>query len=81
MRLRDIMASVIGVVAGAVDGFGLHRAAAWLRAKADELTDRAVDAIAPETVHAHRALANAPEGVDTSDDSTARPRRDFGPDV
>ncbi len=80
MRLRDVMASVIGIVAGAVDGFGLHRAAAWLRAKADELTDRAVDAIAPETVHAHRALADVPDGLDVTSTGVDY-TRSAGPDV
>lgn len=84
LGLRDVVASVIGVVAGAIDGVGFHRAAAWLRERADELTERAVDRIAPETVHAHRALVDPsvlPDDADTSDDYTARPRRDFGPDV
>ena len=81
LGLRDVVASVVGVVAGALEDSGFPRAASWLRRCADELTERAIDKLAPETVRAHRALADAPENVSTSDDYTARPRRDFGPDV
>jgi len=81
LGLRDVVASVIDVVAGAFEDHGFPKVAAWLRRRADKLTERAIDRIAPETVRAHRALADAPENVNTSDDYTARPRRDFGPDV
>ncbi|RHD71244.1 hypothetical protein DW781_10790 [Olsenella sp. AM30-3LB] len=82
LRLRDVIASVIGVVAGAVDGLGAHKVAAWLRSKADALTDQAIDTIAPETRTAHRALADvsAINSLSTGVDY-ARPRRDLGPDV
>jgi hypothetical protein len=46
MRLRDVVASVIGVVAGAVDGSGFHKVAAWLRDRADDLAQRSIDVIA-----------------------------------
>lgn len=66
LRLRDVVASVIGVVAGAVDDLGAHKVAAWLRDMADRLTDKAIDEIAPETVRAHRALADMPDGLDAA---------------
>jgi len=84
LGLRDVVASVIDVVAGALEDSGFPRAAAWLRRCADKLTERVVDKLAPETVRAHRAFADPsvlPDDADTSDDYTARPRRDFGPDV
>lgn len=82
LRLRDVVASVIGVVAGVFDDAGLPKIARWLRKRADELTEKAVDEIAPETRTAHRALANF-DGPDTTVNYAARPRprRDLGPDV
>lgn len=81
LRLRDVVASVIGVVAGALDGVGLRKAAAWLRTKADALTDQAIDEVAPETKTAHRVLANMPDGYDVPSTGVDYTRSPSGPDV
>ncbi|MGN8690364.1 hypothetical protein ACTND8_10735 [Atopobiaceae bacterium HCP3S3_F7] len=81
LRLRDVVASVIGVVAGVLDDAGLPKIARWLRKRADELTEKAVDEIAPETRTAHRALADMPDGLDVSSTGIDYTRSPSGPDV
>lgn len=81
LGLRDVVASVIGVVAGVLDDAGLPKIARWLRKRADELTEKAVDEIAPETRTAHRALADMPDGLDVSSTGTDYTRSPSGPDV
>lgn len=81
LGLRDVVASVIDVVAGALEDSGFPKVAAWLRRRADELTEKAVDEIAPETRTAHRALADMPDGLDVSSTGIDYTRSPSGPDV
>ena len=70
LGLRDVVASVIGVIAETVDGWGFSEVAAWLRERADRLTARVIDRLAPETVRAHRAFATGGPDDDAHKDAS-----------
>lgn len=58
LKLADGVAAVVDAVADALEGARMAGVAAWVRSRADDLRERAIDRLAPET---KRNLADAPE--------------------
>jgi DNA repair exonuclease SbcCD ATPase subunit len=66
-KLSDVVSKVIEVCADALEPV-MPKAAQWLRDRADDLRERAIDAVAPETKQRRLADYDGPEDDGMQDD-------------